>query len=188
MCMHTHPRMLLIGVRVYFAYLSSNVIPGCVPERWLAQCSSLLEVCWSLWVKAEAAARAKTMEEESLYRYRTKTHHIADDEVAEEEGVVRELFPVYDNEFEEGLEAEGSGEPGGTVGVEGRKEVEDDGVGVLCQFSDEEMEGIAKLHMLVFTKDHSTLTKNLAQDCGYSLAAALASLIGPIPGQVAINC
>ena len=59
---------------------------------------------------------------------------------------------------------------------------------MLCQFSDEEMEGIAKLHMLVFTKDHCTLTKNLAQDCGYSLAASLANLVGPIPGQVAINC
>lgn len=178
---YVHSRMILIGVRVYCAYLTSHV-SGCVSERWLAQCSSLLEMCWSLWAKAEEAARAKTMEEESLYRYRTKTHHIADEEAAEEEGAVRELFPVYDSDFEEGLEAEGGGEPGETVEVEGRKEVRDGRAEVLCQFSEEEMEEIAKLHMLVFTKEHSNSTKNLAQDCSYSLAAALANLIGPIPG------
>lgn len=179
---HSHSRMALIGVRVYFAYLTSHHTSGCVSKRWLAQCSSLLELCWSLWAKAEEAARAKTLEEESLYRYRTKTHHIADEEAAEEEVVVRKLFPVYDNEFEEGLDAEGNGDPKAREGMEGGKEAGDGEAGVLCQFSDEEMEDIAKLHLLVFTKDCCHLTKISAQDCGYSLAAALSNLIGPIPG------
>ena len=178
----------MVGVRTYHSYLSSIDTSGCIPKRWLTKCSSLLELCWSQWAKAEEAARAKAIEEESLYRYKTKTHIITGDE-ATEEGVVRELFPIYDSVFEDGLKEEGGdgeefGEGSGMEdgAADGTVQGSEEGSGVICRFSNEQVEEIASLHLLLFSKGHYRSSGTSADECGYSLAATLTDVIGPVPG------
>ena len=178
----------MVGVRTYLSYLSSINTYGYIPKRWLTKCASLLELCWSQWVKALEAAQAKAIEEESLYRYRTKTHIITDGE-ATDEGVLRELFPIYDSVFEDGLKEEGgdseefeegSGIENGVV--DGRVQGVEEESGVICGFSNEQLEEIASLHLLLFSKGQYRSFVISADECGYSLAATLTDVIGPVPG------
>ena len=192
--------MLLVGVRTCHAYLSTattstattSPTAACsstdctrVPVRWFSLCSSLLEQCWAVWSSAEQAARARAAEEDSLYRYRTKTHLITGDEEGEGEGVVRQMFPVYDCEFEERVEEEGGeGEEEGEM--EG--DVEGD-IGPVCQFSSREMEEVSSLHLLLFatTRSHTCPDScSVAGSSRYSLAATLATIAGPTPGETTL--
>ena len=192
-------RMLLVGVRTCHAYLSTTTTTtstattspcsstDCarVPVRWFSLCSSLLEQCCLVWSSAEQAARARAAEEDSLYRYRTKTHVITGDEEGEGEGVVRQMFPVYDCEFEEGVEEEGGeGEEEGEM--EG--DVESD-IGPVHQFSSREMEEVSSLHLLLFATSRSPTRPDSCSVAGssrYSLAATLATIAGPTPGETTL--
>jgi midasin len=138
-----------------------------------------------LWESVEKAARAKAEEESSLYRYRTTEHKIDLDDTGEgDSGVVRELFPVYDDEFENSDEREdmnesGSAEEVSTCDTEG-----------LSQFSSAEMEEISDLHQLLFDA-HQLRALHQSSDArrtNYSLAASLADIISQIPGLSTDYC
>ena len=167
-----------------YSYLTTTRLASHTPARWFQLCCSLLELCYSQWTKLEEMAREKAIEEESLYRYRTKTHNIPE-EKEEDERAMEELFPVYDSEFEE--------EPGVEISEDildndATEEVKEDAEGisssVLHQFSEKELEEIASLHIFLFARTQYCPVSSNREDKGYLLAASLADIIGPMPGGV----
>lgn len=178
-------RILLVGVRSCHNYISSTIgttasASTYVPKRWLSLCSSLLEQCWSLWDAADQTMRAKAVEEESLYCYKTKTHNIGGNEEGEEEESVRQVFPLYDCVFEEGGEGNKQIEGETEDGERGKKEEEGNTSGV-CQFTCEEMEEVSCLHQLLFSQ--TTHFNSTLLTSKYSLAASLADIVCHIPGD-----
>ena len=128
----------------------------------------------------EQATRAQVEEESSLYRYRTTTHVISPTEEGEvNDKVVRDIFPVYDDEFTN-LSWEGDGESK-------REEMEDvEVVPVICQFTPSEMKEVFDLHQQLFAQKsrsrsspHSDILRSK-----YTFAASLAQIVGRIPGNV----
>ena len=178
----TSCRMLLVGVQSCHKYISTTFTSNScyrVPERWLILCASLLKCCWSLWDTSEKILRAKTEEESSLYRYKTHMHVISAEEDCErEECAVKQLFPLYDSEFEEYSEEARENE---MEDVE-KQEVNAD---AQCQFTCKEMEEVSNLHQLVFT---ASLPNSSHQCCTvvkskYAVSASLAGVVGHIPGN-----
>lgn len=168
----------MVAVRSCHKYISStisNIGGSHISEKWLTLCGSVLEQCWSLWDTAEQTKRAKAAEEDSLYCYRTKTHIVSDDDEGVEEGAVRQIFPVYDCEFEGGKEERGME----------MKEENEPGVSgdVVCQLTSEEMEEVSSLHQLLFTHRESSQQSSTFLSSKYSLAASLADIISHIPGD-----
>ena len=60
--------------------------------------SNLLKYCWSIWRKEDDARRKKAAEEDSLYIFKAKTHHILSSELDEAQKLEAEIFPLYDGE------------------------------------------------------------------------------------------
>ena len=170
--------MLMVAVRSCYEFILStisNIGGSHISEKWLSLCGLVLEQCWSLWDAAEQTKRAKAIEEDSLYCYRTKTHIVSDDDEGVEEGAVRQMFPVYDCEFESGKEERG---------IETKEESEPGEVGdVVCQLSSEEMEEVSSLHQLLFTRRESSQQSSTFLSSKYSLAASLTDIISCIPGD-----
>lgn len=166
----------MVAVRACHKYISSaisNIGASHISEKWLTLCGCVLEQCWSLWDAAEQSKRAKAVEEDSLYCYRTKTHVVSDDEGVDE-GAVRQIFPVYDCEFESGQVEEG---------IEMKEESEPGRDDVACQLTSEEMEEVSSLHQLLFAHRENSQQISTFLSSKYSLAASLADLIGHIPGD-----
>lgn len=129
--------------------------------------------------------RTKSAEDNSLFKYKTRTHVIStevEDEV--KEGVVRQLFPVYDSEFEE-LSIDSAVEGAVNEDMKGRDEddIQVEGEDV-CQFTSEEMEEVSCLHQLLLTSNSSTNShqEHLFME-RYSLASSLAGFISQLPGM-----
>ena len=176
--------MLLIGVRTCHKYITSVASScPCVTKRWLLLGSSLIKSCWTLWNVADQAMRTASAEENSLYRYKTRTHVInAEDSEDVEEGVVRQCFPLYDSEFEEQtMEAEDEGKM--CEDMNGRGDEDMKGEGDVCQFTSEEMEEVCSLHRLLLA---TTTSANSPQHPliieKYAVAASLAGFVTHIPG------
>lgn len=166
----------MIGVRSCHNYITTITNSITIPQKWNLLCSTLVDMCWSFWDTAEQSTKIRIAEESSLYRYRTTTHDIVDEEVEPEEGVVRQMFPLYDSEFDEviyeGMEHEMCND-------------DDKDMDIVCQFTTSEMEEISNLHQLFLAshlqanqhKKYSVLSSK------YSLASALVDIIGIIPGM-----
>ena len=62
----------------------------------------VLEQCWSRWSQAAEESRQREREEQSLYKYRQKTHVIEEEEGEVTEEELNRVFPVYEFMEEEG--------------------------------------------------------------------------------------
>lgn len=157
--------------------------------------SNFLELCWSLWLQADEQARLRVTEEESLYRYKERTHHISVAEDVAEEEQLSALFPSYDREFLtelevlDELESESSlgkgcddanqQQPATSLATSPREAI---------VFSSEEMDKICSVHLLLYSKSYITqlasqkaLSTFPVQDA-YHLAGNLYKFASSLPG------
>jgi midasin len=184
-----HKRMLLIGVKFskcFISHYSKTTSCTTLSRRWYSLCSTLLKYCWLLWNRAEQANRAKMEEESSLYRYRTKTHDISllgEGEVDDE--VVRQIFPIYDEQFEELSGKEDSSKDDTQMEA-------DEGVQEVSQFTHSEMREVFDLHQQLFTpqsrSQHHPYQLFDTMRARYSFAAALAHNFDHLPGLSTDYC
>ena len=118
--------------------------------------------------------RIEMEERNSLYKYRTTIHEIdiADDVVVDDK-LVGEIFPVYDNLFDN-LNGEGEEE-------EPKEMADPSDNQTYCQFTCLEMREIFKLHQqLCGGQDHHQTSD--VDDYRYSFAASLAQSFDHLPG------
>ena len=119
-------------------------------------------------------------EESSLYRYRTKTHNIGSLEEGEvDDEMVRQIFPVYDEQFERLSEEEYSSK-------DETEMYSDADVQSICQFTFSEMREVFDIHQQVFrpqsqAQQHS-FQHSEAMRTRYSFAADLAQYFDHLPG------
>lgn len=84
-------RLLLVGIQASIQKFDSN----CLRVNQTIEISKLLKDCWLIWRKEDEERRKKTAEEDSLYLFKAKIHHIHSDEVQEQEAL-KNIFPLYD--------------------------------------------------------------------------------------------
>ena len=146
--------------------------------------SIVFEVCWTQWSRAEEEARQKEMEDQSLYRYKAKTHVIDDDDNSVERELQR-LFPEFHEFLEEGGEGQGTGEDHESMEEEKRSNPESSGVAnTAIKFSPEEIQAVVNLHLLLYGDGaffKPTTTRSAKES--YNLAVYLARPLDSIPGK-----
>ena len=171
---------------------------------WRDAVSSFLELCWSLWLQADEQARLRVKEEESLYRYKEKTHHISVTEDAAEDEQLNTLFPSYDREFLTELEVldeqdEQESEPSLGEDYDGANQQQP--IASLTTtphetivFSTEEMDEICSVHLLLYSKSYITQLASLKESStfpiqdAYHLAGSLYRIASSLPGLCCTLC
>lgn len=175
-------RLTLLAVSRLSEQASS--LPGSRDSQ-LPCVDQLLGQCWAHWCRAEEERRRREEEEQSLYRYRSSSHMISDDDGSG--AIERELERVsvdYRTFMEEVGEEEPQGEEetegeGGAAAASGTQ----GGVG----FTPDEIHSIASLHMLLYS-DVSPAASHLRPNArsvtrtSYCLAGDMAQLLDDIPG------
>ena len=138
-----------------------------------------MEFCWTLWSRSKEEARTKELEDQNLYRYRSKTHLIAESESDALEKQFKNVFPSY-TEFmdEEYIEEEVKEEVGGSDPVRDH---------AVVSFSAEEMMSIASLHLRLYSSEDTeelwrTASNKKPSKISYELASQLTVTLGDIPG------
>ena len=159
----------------------------CVRQCQLPVLEELLDHWWSLWSASEAESRAKELEDQSLYRYRSKTHIIQESEEEVSESQLQEMFPVYKEWTEEEdemsvdkeeKEGDGQGEEEGDI--EGSSEATR--VGCL-KFSSEELQLVVNIHLKLHAINSEDLLIKNSKDISYEMGSNLTRLMERIPGK-----
>ena len=140
----------------------------------------LLDYCWSLWLAAEADQRARNLEEESLYKYRSKTHVIQESEDEVSERQLREMFPSYKELMDEEMSVEEMSESEDEMETEGNAGGDSDSA---ISFNSEELYFIANLHLKLYHMDNIPLQMAASRDMSYKLGSSLTRLMEHIPGK-----
>lgn len=164
--------------------VSLKTLPELSPS-WRDIVWCLLELCESLWLQCEEKERERAREEESLYRFKTKTHKIAESEDTIEEVQLRTLFPSFEKDFADTEENEelssiyvnNPQQPPSSV----------DPQQYYVQFTPQEMEQICSLHMWTCGKWYgasydSPEVKPPLQEA-YYLARDVSRMAGSLPGN-----
>ena len=147
--------------------------------------AEVLEQCWSLWSRAEEHLRVREREEQSLYKFRSKTHVVQDTECEENERQLRNLFPSYEESMEEEMGGRGEEmvgdeeekEDGAENGVVGRKEE-------VASFCVEDLQHIANLHLLLYGENvEKSVCPHDSRKMAYRLGSGLTNSLGTIPGE-----
>lgn len=157
---------------------------GGLRESQIPIVDKVLEHCWLRWSRAAEESRQREREEQSLYRYRQKTHVIEEEEQEVSEEELKRVFPVYDfMEEEEGSHDMGAGSCDLTSGS---CDTEGNGHEPVVGFTSEETQAIASLHMSLYNREWGISDESvIAQSAksSYDLAGSLANLIDTIPGM-----
>ena len=147
----------------------------------------LLDHWWRLWSASEAELRAKEQEEQSLYKYRSKTHVIQESEDDISESQLREMFPVFEDwEDEDGVMA--MEEDGGVDEVEeedgsgGKGKMAEEDINAVTLTSDE-LQSVANLHQMLYNEDTLPAVVKSSQDMSYQLGNTLTKMMECIPGK-----
>ncbi len=147
----------------------------------------LLDHWWRLWSASEAELRAKEKEEQSLYKYRSKTHVIQESEDDISESQLREMFPVFEDwEDEDGVMA--MEEDGGVDEVEeedgsgGKGKMAEEDINAVTLTSDE-LQSVANLHQMLYNEDTLPAVVKSSQDMSYQLGNTLTKMMECIPGK-----
>lgn len=147
----------------------------------------MLELCWTLWSTAEEHLRAKELEEQSLYRFKSKTHIIQDSEEEVCARQLKDMFPSYEEFVEEEDESSESVENMDEDDGGGREEGSETyvvGAGALVKFSAEDLQRVANLHLLMY-REKVELSSSRAPNSKtmlYELSNYLTTSLGSIPG------
>lgn len=177
-------RLLLLAVAVLTDH--SHSLFG-LRKSHLPVVGEVLEQCWTRWARAAEVSRQREKDEQSLYKYRQKTHVIEEEEgeVLEEE--LKRVFPVY--EFMEGEGERSCDLARGSEGEgKGHDEPKTDNSAPL-EFSLEELQSIASLHMSLHHRGGSVSTGSRSiksAKLSYDLAGSMARSLDAIPGMQAI--
>ncbi len=147
----------------------------------------LLDHWWRLWSASEAELRAKEQEEQSLYKYRSKTHVIQESEDDISESQLREMFPVFEDwEDEDGVMAM---EEDGRVdeveeedGSGGKGKMAEEDINAVTLTSDE-LQSVANLHQMLYNEDTIPAVVKSSQDMSYQLGSTLTKMMECIPGK-----
>ena len=155
----------------FVSWLRHSLLP--VVER-------VLELCWTLWSVAEEHLRQKEIEEQSLYKFRTKTHVIQDSEEEVCERQLRDMFPSYEGSMEDELS-------GGAENMEEDKGRTEDGLdtditGAPLKFSEDEVRHVAHLHLLMYGEVDPSSRPLDSEKISYELSSCLTNSLGSIPG------
>ena len=185
-----HPiRLLLLAVALLLEHTQS--LSG-LHRSQLGVVSVVLTQCWVQWSRAEEESRRKEQEEQNLYRYRERTHVIeeGEGEVLEEE--LRRVFPVYSDLMEDEESCDTTGESCDVTGgshdmADGEVPVTAAGGSATVEFSAEELQCIANLHLCLYHKEGGVPMQAppLAQSAklSYDMAGSLARSVDAIPGR-----
>ena len=180
--MCTVHRMIQVSLDAAGSFLSNCSSPR---SSLLSLMNELVHHCWQLWTRAEERAKRKSQEEDSLYRYKSKTHLITISETSEEEAQLEVMFPSYDQQFNEDDEIEEDNREEKVMeGI-----CETDGEDQTIVFTVSEMEQIVNSHFLLFNKVAAETSfsmpcsPTLLVKSSYSLASRLVALAGStLPG------
>ena len=154
------------------------------PPSWRDAVWSLLDLCWSLWLQSEEEERRKAHEKESLYRFQSKTHMIAESEDTIEQLQLRAFFPSFESEFLDSNE----------MSADRDDDPEDceqhlPAIHSQLQFSPKEMEQISSLHRWACDKWYRTAEVTpeatpLPLREAYYLAGDIYRMAGSLPGEL----
>ena len=146
--------------------------------------SNLLQYCWSLWKKDDDEQRKKEAEQDSLYMFKTKTHHISCADGTEEQKEIEDIFPpfhVFDDKDEEShvyMSDQPMDESSSVV------------TNSLKSFLPEELHKMCCLHLSVFgNASKRDMFKTLTQPPSktYHLASYLLHYLQNLPGKCRYN-
>ncbi len=178
-------RLLTLAISSISQYMHS--LSGGVRASQLSVVHQFFELCWSLWRKGEEEAKARELEEQNLYRYRTKEHVVAEPESNVLDEQLKALFPSH-AEF---MDEDGSCDPeDASCDLEkaGKEEGSSDVTGgaAVTRLSQEEVEGVASLHLYMYgascTEAVSGSAGSRARIVSYQLASSLANTLDHVPG------
>jgi len=165
------------------SYLTEHVQSVvCVRQCQLPVVEEMLSHWWGVWSVARAESRAREMEEQSLYKYRSKTHVIQESEEEVSESQLREMFPVYEEwTEEEEMDVE---EDGGGREEEGEAEGSPEATHGGCEmFTSEEWQFVVDLHLKLHNGDAAQLQLKNFRDIAYEIGSSLTRLLERIPGK-----
>ena len=161
---------------------------------WREALSGLLELCWSLWLQADEQARVRAKEEESLYRYKARTHQISMTEDAAEDEQLSALFPSYDREFFTEIDALDEQASDSTLGehcdIANHQQQIASPISppheIIISFSMEEMATICNIHLLMYSKSYKFASQRVPPDFPiqdiYNIASNIYGTASSIPG------
>jgi hypothetical protein len=149
--------------------------------------AEVLEQCWSRWSLAAEESRQREREEQSLYKYRQKTHVIEEEEGEVSEAEVERFFPTYEfmEEGEDG-EEKSCDQTTGSCDAEEVGKVREP----VTEFSSDELQSIASLHLSLYnpgTSISAGRASALSAAMSYDLAGSIAKSIDVIPGKNWLN-
>ena len=163
----------------------------CVRQSQLPVLEELLDHWWSLWSASEAENRARELEDQSRYRYRSKTHIIRESKEEVSESQLREMFPVYEEwtEEEDEMSVEKEEKEGGEEEGDDERSSEATRVGCL-KFSSEELQLVVNIHLKLQAINSENLLIKNSKDTSYEIGSNLTRLMERIPGKWAnrIHC
>lgn len=144
---------------------------------------SVLELCWILWSGAEEHLRTKELEEQSLYKFRSKTHLIQESEGEVSERQLKEMFPSYEEPLEEEMSGSMDTMEEDERGREGELETDVVRDSAIVKFSVEDLQHVASLHLLLYGEkvDWSVRTPDVRQ-LSYEISSYLTNSLQNIPG------
>lgn len=151
---------------------------------------NVLEVCWARWSVAVEESRRREIDQQSLYKYRQKTHVIEEGEGKVMEAELKGMFPVYEFMEEEGLEEKPCDAGSGSCGVEEDGKPVDRAEVAAIAFSPEELQTISSLHLSLYHREGSVFmgTEGIqSSKLSYELAGFLARSVDAIPGGWAVG-
>ena len=183
-----HFRIILVSINACKASLET--LPELSPS-WRDIVWCLLDLCGSLWLQCEEKERERAREEESLYRFRTKTHQIAESEDTIEEVQLRTLFPSFEKHFanteEDFTNTEENEELSSSYVNDPQQSPSAVDPQQYVQFTSQEMDQICSLHMGACGKWYGascdTPEVKPPPEEAYYLARDVSRMAGSLPGK-----
>ena len=143
---------------------------------------NIVKQCWSLWKEDDAQQRKRASEENNLYTFKIKTHHISSANTAEERDEIEKTFPSFNVDDNEGSCMDTSSSEMDQISSVLTTSSE--------AFSPEELHQICSLHISIFcNSSEGSVFQSLPQPPleTYYLASYLACHVQNLPGKLSLN-
>lgn len=146
--------------------------------------TGLLHHFWGVWKKAQDVARKESLEAESLYRWKSREHHIEQLSDSEYGEYIDSLFPSFDEEFSLTDKPEEKSTQSESPGIDNNDVSLDLGCSNRLSLSDSDVNSICSLHMLLHNKDPLIQLEDVPEPVQelYHLASYCSSCTRAVPG------
>lgn len=169
-------RIVLVAISASYEHLNASSV---LSPEWEDFAVTHLDLCWSMWHQMDVLSRKQSAEGESLYKI--VTHCASQPGSSTLEQQITDVFPSYEHHFAQ------EEEPDTECNVDLRKDLATDAN--CSRFSENEMELICKLHILMYSKllhhvnePYKIYGANKEISDVYHLGHQLMTLIGIVPG------